>query len=397
MGFFADVAEAPPDPIFGLMKVFQADERACKVNLTVGLFKNEQLQTPIMQVVKKAETEALQQEKSKEYFPIEGGREFLSAVGPLVFGEPFWRDHAGRIAGCQSVGGTGGLRLGGEFLQQEASQVVAISQPTWPNHGNIFLHCRMHLEQYPYYDEQRQNLAFDQMLDAVSKLQPGTIVLLHASCHNPTGADLSLEQWRALSELLKTKRLIPFFDFAYQGFGKGIEEDAQAVRLFASEGHEMLVCVSFSKNFSLYGERTGALFVVTGSAKEAENVTSQLRVLVRALYSNPSIHGAKIVTRVLTSTTLRKEWESELTAMRERIDEMRKAFVQALMDKKSKVDFRFLLDRRGMFCFTGLRSEQVDRLMNELAIYMTSDGRINVTGLNWDNLNYVVDGIIRVL
>lgn len=398
MSFFEHVSLAPPDPIFGLTQAFNADPRTSKVNLTVGLYKTKELQTPVLECVKKAEKELLNGEKSKEYLPLDGDKAYLDHIGPLVFGEGFWGASHMRIARLQTVGGTSALRTGGEFLHNEKiGEVIYLSDPTWANHRAIFPRAGLKVENYPYYDRESQSLDFKKMHSALEKLPSKSIILLHASCHNPTGADLTLEQWKELSTLFLKKRLIPFFDLAYQGLDRGLEEDAEAVRLFAREGHEMLVAYSLSKNFSLYAERVGALFVVGETHKIAEHVRSKLVMTTRPNYSNPPLHGARIVAMILSSPKLRQEWEKELSVMRARIFEMRNTLADELISKSKKVDFRFLKNRSGLFCFSGLSSLQVERLIKDFGIYMTADGRINAAGLNHQNLPFVVNAILSVL
>jgi aspartate/tyrosine/aromatic aminotransferase len=398
VGFFENVLLASPDPIFGLNAAFKADPREKKINLSVGVYKTEDLKTPILNCVKKAEAELLTAEKTKEYLPIEGYHDYLDKLGELVFGKTFWAQSKTRIAHEQTIGGTSALRVGGDLLKQEKiADTLYLPDPTWPNHRAVFANLGMHIESYPYYDGKKHQLNFEGMCAALNRLPPRTVVLLHACCHNPTGADLSLEEWEKLSTIIRSKRLIPFFDLAYQGFGRSLEEDVEAVRLFAKEGHEMLLAVSLSKNFSLYAERVGALFVTCESHKIAEHVLSKMKIISRRSFSNPPLHGAGIVATILNSTALRNEWEKELSLMRGRIDTMRKTFSAELMRKAKKTDFSFLQERRGLFCFTGLTEAQVNRLIKEFGIYMPSDGRINVAGLNSENLDYVVDAIIAVL
>ncbi|MFI5334239.1 MAG: aromatic amino acid transaminase [Chlamydiales bacterium] len=398
MSFFEQISLATPDPIFGLIRAFQADPRPNKVNLTVGLYRNEELKTPVLECVKKAEKEILHGEKTKEYLPLEGDKIFLDQAGALVFGETFWSSSQARVARIQAVGGTSALRTGGEFLSHEKiGEAIYLSDPTWANHKAIFPKAGLKVEYYPYYDRERHEFNFEAMCHALEKLPPKSIILLHASCHNPTGADLNLEQWKKLSGLFFAKRLIPFFDFAYQGLDRGVEQDAEAVRLFAKEGHEMLVAYSLSKSFSLYAERVGALFAVGGSHKVAEHLNSKLVAMTRPNYSNPPLHGARIVATILTSPQLREEWEKELGDMRARIIEMRTALAEKLITKSHKVDFSFLKNRAGLFTFSGLSGLQVERLIKEHAIYMTADGRLNAAGLNHQNLDTVVNAILAVL
>jgi len=396
MGFFDHISEAPPDPIFGLSSAFIADPRPTKVNLTVGYYRNNELKTPVMQSVHKAEMHLAERAKSKHYLPIEGDKEFLELVAPTIFGESFWEKENKRIACFQGVGGTGALRVGASFLKREVGEFIYISDPTWPNHRGVFSYAGMRVETYPYYDRVSQSLQFERMIEHLNVLSPGSIVVLHASCHNPTGADLSLDQWKFLSDFFLEKRLVPFFDSAYQGFSRGFEDDVEPIRLFAKKGHEMLIASSYSKNFSLYPERIGALFIVASSEKAASAILSKGKALIRANYSNPPQHGSCIIREILSQPQMKKEWEIELSEMRERIHYMRQTLTKSLMTKSKKMDFSFLLQRVGLFCFTGLSKEQVDRIIAEYGVYMTGDGRINVAGLNEDNLDYVVDAIVAV-
>ena len=398
MGFFEHVPLASPDPIFGLTRTFNEDTRSNKVNLTVGLYRTEELQTPVLESVKKAEKELLENEKSKEYLPLDGDKTFLDQTGVLVFGEEFWKSSQKRVARIQTVGGTSALRTGGELLfHEKIGEVIYLSDPTWANHKAIFPKAGLKVESYPYYNREKHALDFEKLHGALEKLPPKSIVLLHACCHNPTGADLKLAEWKELSRLFLAKKFIPFFDLAYQGFDRGLAEDAEAIRLFAKEGHEMLVAYSLSKNFSLYAERVGALFIIGETHKVAEHLTSKLVMTTRPNYSNPPLHGVRIVASILSSSKLRQEWEEELAVIRARIIEMRNALAEQLISKSTKVDFSFLKDRAGMFTFSGLSGLQVERLIKEHGIYMTSDGRINAAGLNWKNLDTVVKAILSVL
>ncbi len=395
--FFHSITPAVLDPIFGLTVLFDADKRPDKINLGVGQYRNDQLVTPVMESVKVAETFLLREEESKEYLPIAGDRTYLNRVGALVFGEFFWAGEIKRVSSVQTLGGTGALRVGGELLKQEVGSRIAISDPTWPNHRGVFTRCGMEVEAYPYYDIRSNTLEFDRMYDYLKKLIPGTVVVLHACCHNPTGADLSLDQWKILLKLFKENGLLPFFDFAYQGFGSGVEEDAKIIRLFASEGMEMLVAYSNSKNFGLYSERIGALFVLSESPKTAEAVLSKLKTIVRTNYSNPPRHGAAIVAHILSTPILKKMWEQEVLGMHTRIEKLRRSFVDALLARSLKRNYLYLADRAGMFCFSGLKKEEVERLQKEFAIYMPLDGRINIAGLSDENLMIVVDAITEVV
>ncbi|HUD01206.1 MAG TPA: amino acid aminotransferase [Rhabdochlamydiaceae bacterium] len=395
--FFHHVAPAVLDPIFGLTALFDADKRPDKVNLGAGQYRNDQLITPVLESVKLAETFLLREEQSKEYLPIAGDSSFLNRVGALVFGEFFWAGEGKRVCGIQTVGGTGALRIGGDFLKEEVGERIAISDPTWTNHRGVFSSCGLVVEAYPYYDIRTNTREFNRMVQYLKSLPPGSIVILQPCCHNPTGADLSLDEWKQLLKLFKENGLLPFFDFAYQGFGSSIEEDAKIIRLFASEGMEMLVACSQSKNFGLYSERVGALFVVTESEKTAEAVLSKLKAIVRTNYSNPPRHGAAIVAHILSTPVLKKMWEQEVKMMQGRIEKLRVAFVEALASRSLKRNYLFLADRVGMFCFSGLKKEEVERLRKEFAIYMPPDGRINIAGLSDENLLFVVDAMIEVL
>lgn len=396
MSLFDKVTLAAPDAIFGLTAAYIADRRSNKVNLMVGYYRNADLKTPVLNTVKKAERFLAETSVSKEYLPFAGDKTFVERSGMLVFGEKLWHASSNRMHGAQTVGGTGALKIGGDFLKQEVSDSIYLSDPTWPNHRGVFTRCGFNVKEYPYYDRERNVLDFDRLLKFLSDLKPKEIVVLHSCCHNPTGCDLSLEQWKIVSDLILKKKLVPFFDSAYQGFAKGVDEDAQSIRMFVENGHEMLIACSYAKNFSLYGERVGVLFVVAGSPQHIANVGSRINSIIRTTYSNPPMHGAQIVAHILNDAALKKEWESELSSMRERIMEMRKAFVSAL-SAQSKQDFSFLNDRNGLFCFSGLTKEQVDHLISEYGIYMTGDGRINIAGLNQDNLDYVVNAISAVL
>ncbi len=397
MSFFEKIPLAPPDPILGLVAAFQSDPRDTKVNLGVGVYRNENLQTSVQESVKRAEAFLLQEEKNKEYLPIEGEKLYLEQMGGLVFGEELWIAEKRRIACFQTVGGTGALKIGGTFLREEMNNGVWIPNPTWPNHRGVFTHCGLKVEEYPYYDKQGSCLNFEGMMDCLGKLSSGSIVLLHPACHNPTGCDPSEEQWETLSSFFKERRLIPFFDFAYQGFGWGIEEDAKSLRCFLKKGIEMLVSVSNAKNFSLYGERAGCLLIIASAEKIAEKIASRVKQMIRVNYSNPPMHGAKIVARILSTPELRGNWEVELNEMRARVVSMRLLLTEELVSRCKKRDFSSIGKGTGMFTFTGLDSAQVEALRVEHGIYMPSDGRINVCGLNRENLEGVVQAIESVI
>ncbi len=393
MVFFEKISLAPPDSILGLTAAFVADPRKTKVNLGAGIYKDETLKTTVLNVVKQAEALILETEKSKEYLPIDGDRVFIEQIASLIFGPV----NSDKICGFQTPGGRGALRIGGSFLKKEVDGALFIPNPSWPNHKGVFTAAGFNVGEYPYYDFENHCIHFDKMLSFLNQLPVHSIVLLHAACHNPTGADLSMEQWQQIAGVCVKKNLLPFFDCAYQGFGRGIDEDVEPIRLFAKLGMEMLVAVSQSKNFSLYGERVGALYVVTGSKMIAENVKSRIKQIIRTLYSNPPMHGAKIVATILQDPKLRQDWEKELEEMRSRINALRETFTEALINRSQSTDFSYLKEGRGMFCFTGLNKAQVEKMIADFGVYMTGDGRINVCGLNRSNLDYVADAIAAVL
>ena len=392
MKFFDTVEMAPADPILGLNAAFKTDPRPNKVNLSIGAYKTDDLQPLVLAAVRKAEQQIIADGMDKEYLSQDGNPEYVKHSIKLVFGTE--RDS---IFGAQAPGGTAGVRLAGEFLAQIGSQVIYIPDPTWANHNQVFTRAGLEVASYPYYDVERKEFTRSQMVEAVKSMPSGSPILLHACCHNPTGIDPTPEDWKELSTVIKAQGLLPVFDFAYQGFGGGIAEDAMAVRHFLSEGHQMLVANSYSKNFGLYGERTGGFYVVAGDAASAERVRSQVMRIIRANYSNPPLHGSRIIATVLASDALRQEWETELAGMRDRISGMRKALAEGLNAASNVVDFSFMYRQNGMFSYSGLAKAQVDRLREEYAIYMPTNGRLNVAGLSPKNLDYVVEAILAVL
>ena len=396
MSFFETVPLAPPDPILGLTIAFRREERQHKINLGVGLYMTDELSTPVLASVKSAESLLLGSEKSKEYLPIEGDYHYLEFMGSMVFGKKIWTKEKGRIAAFQTVGGTGALKIGGTFLKEERGKDIYISTPTWPNHQGVFSNCGLKVENYPYYDAKQHNIDVENWIACLEKLTPGTVVVMHASCHNPTGYDPTPEQWETLCALFKAKELIAFFDFAYQGFGHGIEEDAEAIRHFVENGLEIVVAVSNAKNFSIYGERIGCLFIVARTEKIVTHVSSRVKQMIRVNYSNPPMHGAKVVACILGTSSLRQRWEGELKEMRERIHALRLEFTKSLLAKSKFVDYNHLRKGNGMFCYTGLTQAQVDRMIKEYAIYLPNDGRINICGLNQNNLDDVVNAVVAV-
>lgn len=397
MSFFEKVSLASSDPILGLNAAFYKDERSFKVNLTAGVYKTEELKTPVMQCIKEYEQKLISEEMNKEYQPIDGDKKYLHEVGKFVFGKGFWHSHSARVSSFQTLGGTGALRVAGEFFHQEIGSGLYVSDPSWPNHKGVFSQCGLKVGTYPYYDLQTNTMQFEQMMSALKSLPAKSVIVLHACCHNPSGVDPSLQQWEEIAEICQSRELIPFFDAAYLGFGVGIDKDASAIRFFAEKGIEIAVAVSFSKNFSLYGERVGALYVVAQSESIAEKITSQIKILVRRNYSNPPLHGAKIVGGILSHDAFRMSWEIELSQMRDRIAQMKKIFSGELVAKVKSKDYRYLGNTNGMFCFCGLEKTEVERLIKEYGVYMTYDGRINVAGLTLSSMEYVTNAIANVI
>ena len=392
MNFFDTVEMAPPDPILGLNTAFKADPRSNKVNLSIGAYKTDDLQPLVLAAVKEAEQQILTEGMDKEYLSQDGDPEYVKHSIRLVFDT-----EQDNIFGAQAPGGTAGVRLAGEFLAQIGSQVIYIPDPTWANHNQVFARAGLEVASYPYYDAEHREFTKSRMVAAIQSIPSGSPILLHACCHNPTGLDPAPADWKEISTAIKVQGLLPVFDFAYQGFGRGIDEDAMAVRHFVAEGHQMLVANSYSKNFGLYGERIGGFYVVTADAAAAERVKSQVMRIIRANYSNPPLHGSRIIAKVLAADPLRQEWETELAVMRDRISGMRKALAEGLNAGGSSVDFSFMHKQNGMFSYSGLSKTAVDQLREEYAIYMPTNGRLNVAGLSPKNLDYVVAAILAVL
>lgn len=397
MQFFHDIPLLPDDPILGLPAVFAADPRPYKINLGIGAYKTEEGCPLVLSSVKKAEHFLEQKNLNKEYLPIEGDPEFLRYSLQLLFGHDSTVLQSDKYFAAQTVGGASALRLGAEFLSKLVSQTIFISKPSWSNHKQIFEKGGLHVGSYPYIDAQTTLFDYHGMCEAIKNMPPASIVLLHGCCHNPTGIDPTFEQWKELSVLIKSKELIPFFDMAYQGFGQGLEEDAQAIRHFVDEGHEMLVAYSFSKNFGLYGERVGFLTVISSQPDRASKIGSQIKYLIRANYSNPPLHGARIVSTILKSPQLNQEWKSELKMMCNRIKEMRNALLAALSAKDNSCKYSNLQNQNGLFFFSGISSDKVLTLRNEKAIYLPNNGRINIAGLNMQNVSYVADALLSVI
>ncbi|MGQ9447368.1 aromatic amino acid transaminase [Xanthomonas citri pv. bilvae] len=397
MSFFANVEQVPGDPILGLTEAYNADSRPNKVNLGVGIYYDENGRIPLLRAVHKIEQQLAQDAKPRGYLPIDGLAAYDKATQELLFGADSALVTSGRVATSQTVGGSGALRVGADLLKKLLpTATIAISNPSWENHRAVFGAAGFEVVDYTYFDAATHGLNFDGMLADLAKLEPGTVVLLHACCHNPTGADLSKEQWKQVAGLLKERNLFPFVDIAYQGFDKGIEADAHAVRLLAAEGIDSyVVASSYSKSFSLYGERVGALSVVSATAAEAKAVQSQVKRIIRTIYSSPSTHGAALVAGVLTSPELRDLWEQELTEMRERIHSLRAGLVEKLATLGAP-EFDFIQRQAGMFSYSGLTKTQVDRLRDEFAIYAVGTGRICVAALSQRNLDYVAQAVATV-
>ena len=394
---FAQIELAPPDPIIGLTEAFNSDENPKKVNLGAGVYQDGEGRVPILQVVREAQERLLEKEETKNYMPIDGIPAFNQQVQALLFGADSGVLASARAVTVQTLGGTGALKVGADFLKRffSASEVW-ISDPSWENHRQLFEAAGFSVNNYPYYDSETRGLDFASMLDTLKGLPARSVVVLHACCHNPTGVDPSREEWTRLVDLFQTAGLIPFFDLAYQGFSEGIDADAFAVRAFVEAGVPCLVAQSFSKSFALYRERVGALTVVTASDDEAKRVRSQIKRLIRTNYSSPASHGAQLVASVLTDADLRARWESELAEMRQRIRRMRELFVRRMREKGVEQDFSFIERQRGMFSYSGLSRETVDSLRSEYSIYLVRSGRVCVAALNEKNLDYVCEAIARI-
>ena len=398
MSIFEKVELAPRDPILGLNEQYNADTRATKVNLGVGVYYDEEGRLPVLKAVQQAEKELASQVTPRGYLPIEGISTYDKGAQALLLGKDSELSKAGRALTFQALGGTGGLKIGADFLKQiNGSATVHISNPSWENHRALFSRAGFAVESYPYYDASTHGLDFAAMVAYLDKLPAGDIVVLHACCHNPTGVDPSFEQWQQIAATIKAKGLIPFLDIAYQGFGDGLEEDARVVKLFATLDIPVFVSSSFSKSFSLYGERVGALTVLCASKEEADRVLSQVKRTIRTNYSNPPTHGGKVVSMVLNNEELFALWEQELSQMRERIREMRALLVAKLKEYGVTQNFDFVLAQRGMFSYSGLTQAQVERLRNEHGIYAVNSGRICVAALNHRNIDAVAKAIAAVL
>ena len=395
---FEHVKPYAGDPIFALVDAFNADKRPQKVNLSIGIYFDEQGRLPVLPSVQQAEARILAEGGAKPYLPMEGGAACRALVADLLLGAGHPAIGQGRVATIQTVGSSGGLKVGADFLKTWLSDSqVWVSDPTWDNHRSMFEGSGFTVNSYPYYDAATGGLRFDDMLACLQGLPKRSIVLLHACCHNPTGVDLSDAQWAALVPVLRERELLPYLDLAYQGFGDGIDEDAVAVRALADAGLTFFVANSFSKSMSVYGERCGALTAVCATKAEAELVLGQLRFTVRRIYSSPAIHAAKLVAHVLGDADLRALWQAEVAAMRERILAMRQALHQALSQRLPGHDLGYFLTQRGMFSYTGLSADQVNQLREQHAVYLIRSGRMCVAGLNAGNVGRTAEAMAAVL
>ncbi|VEJ21622.1 amino acid aminotransferase [Neisseria animaloris] len=396
--FFDKIEAAPADPILGLGEAFKAETRGNKVNLGIGVYKDAKGQTPIMKAVKEAEKRLLETENTKNYLTIDGVAEYNAQTQKLLLGTDSEIIASKRAKTAQSLGGTGALRVAAEFVKRQTNaKNVWISSPTWPNHNAIFKAVDINIRDYRYYDKTTHGLDWDGLIADLSQAEEGDVVLLHGCCHNPTGIDPTPEQWETLAKMSAEKGWLPLFDFAYQGFANGLEEDAYGLRAFAELNKELLVASSYSKNFGMYNERVGAFTVVAADEETANRAFSQVKTIIRTLYSNPASHGGSTVALVLKDEALKAQWIAELDEMRARIKEMRQKFVELLKEYGTQQDFSFIVKQNGMFSFSGLSPEQVDRLKDEFAIYAVRSGRINVAGITEDNIRYLCESIVKVL
>jgi len=395
---FETLEKAPPDAIFGLIEAYKKDPKPTKVNLTVGVYQDKEGATTIFRTVKLAEARLLEEEDTKSYLGIDGSPAYATAVQELVLGADHEVIASKRAVTAQTPGGTAALRVGAEFIKRVKPDTrIWMSDPTWPNHPQIFGAAGIEIETYPYFDSDTNGLAFDEMLAALKQIPAGDVVLLHGCCHNPTGDDPTPEQWGQIADVIEERGLLPFVDFAYQGLADGLREDATGILTLCRPGSEMLVASSFSKNFGLYNERVGALTLVTPSEEAAQAAISHVKKCIRANYSNPPSHGASIIITVLNDPKLRAQWEDEIQAMCDRINRVRRLFVETLAAKGVARDFSFIARQRGIFSYTGLTKEQAQALREKHSIYILDSGRINVAGMNEYNIDAICQAIAEVL
>jgi aspartate/tyrosine/aromatic aminotransferase len=391
---FERLQPAPRDPIIGLTEAFRDDPRPSKINLSAGVYQDASGKTPILECVRRAGQRIIERQTSKAYLPIPGSPAFAAAVGPLMFGGRHEALASGRAVIAHTPGGTCALRVAADFIHQQFPKAtIWLTDPTWPNHPQIFAAAGVPTKSFPYFDAPANSLAWDAALAAIATMPAGDVILLHGCCHNPTGIDPTAEQWAKLADAVYARGLLPLIDFAYQGFADGIEEDAVAVRTFCRPGAELLVCSSYSKNFGLYCDRVGALVAVAADKQAADIVQSQIKACIRANYSNPPAHGGELVITVLGDAELTALWRQEVAQMRGRINGMRKLLVETLRAKGVPGDWSFITRQRGMFSFTGLSREQVDALREQHAIYIVGSGRINVAGITPDNCGPLCEAI----
>ena len=395
---FEKISAAKTDPILGLNDEFNSDPRTKKINLGIGVYKDGAGNTPVLATVKKVEAILLEKEQSKSYLSIHGTAEYALAVQKLLFGDQAQLIADGRVQTAQAPGGTGGLRIAAELIKRQLGDVtVWVSDPTWANHLGIFAAAGLDTARFKYYDPQTQDLDFAAAMADLDRAKSGDVLLVHGCCHNPSGIDPDADQWLQLATLCAKKGLLPLFDFAYQGFAHGLEEDAQGLRLFTEHCDEILVASSFSKNFGIYNERTGAFTLIAKTAEVAARAFSQVKSIIRVIYSNPPSHGSAVVTHILNDPELRAEWEIEVREMRERIQSMRRLFVATLEEKGVKTDFSFIERQNGMFSFSGLSKEQVLKMRKDSALYAVDSGRFNVAAMTEKNMNALCEAIVRVV
>ena len=395
---FEKLTPAPPDSILGLTEAFKQDPNPRKINLGVGVYKDADGNTPILRTVSLAEERLLASEKTKSYLPIDGSPAFQRATQELLFGADHEIVTNKRAATAQAPGGTGALRVAADFIAATMpGATVWVSDPTWPNHPGIFKAAGLAVRTYPYFDPAAHGVKFEAMIETLQDIPAGDVLVLHGCCHNPTGVDLAPAQWRQVGEIVAGRGVMPLIDFAYQGFAEGLKQDAAGVRAMCDTGGEVLIANSYSKNFGLYNERVGALTVVASSAEAAQAAASHVKLAVRTNYSNPPAHGGAIVSAILNDAQLHRQWEQEVTEMRERINAMRHLFVETLNEKGVQQDFDFIARQRGMFSFSGLSAEQVKLLRDKYSIYAVGSGRINVAGMTEANMEYLCEAIAGVL
>ncbi len=398
MSMFETFQSAPADPILGLSEAFRADPNPHKINLSVGVYQDATGKTPVLESIQRAAQKVVEKQASKSYLPIPGSPAYAAAVQKLMFGADHEAVASGRVATSHTPGGTGALRVAADLIHQNMPKATLwMTQPTWPNHPQIFAAAGVPTKTVPYFDASTNGLAWDEFLAGVNQIPAGDVLLLHACCHNPTGIDPTPEQWKQLADVIAKRGILPLLDFAYQGFSNGLEDDAVGLKALARPGAELIVCSSFSKNFGLYCERVGALSIVAADKKSADTVQSQVKATIRSNYSNPPAHGGELVVAVLSDPELENLWRGEVDQMRNRINGMRKLLVETLKAKGVPGDFSFITRQRGMFSFSGLKPEHVEALKKKHAIYIVGSGRINVAGITKDNVGPLCEAIADVV